>query len=563
MAMPKFSHPLFRDVFHAWQQCAKRKRGGHQAQRFEWHLLDEIMDLADSIERQQWRPAPPVSFVLNQVKPREVHAAEFKDRVVHHYLVPQLATLYEPVFIYDVHSNRCGKGTHSAVARLTRFLRQQRATLPADIDVGHFLQLDIKNFFNCIDRPVLFGLLQRRLRKAVQQGKLPAEEAHRLRYLCHTILKQDAAAQARQIAQPGEVGRLPAHKRLVNAGPNKGLPIGNLTSQFFANVVLNELDQFVKHELKCKHYVRYVDDFVLLADRAATLRGWREQIRLFLAQRLRLSLRDSGVLRPVSNGVDFLGYIVRADYRLVRRRVVVNCRTKLRRWQKANVSGNGDYGWRVCVEPKQIRGLNAMLSSYLAHFSHANHHRLLHSLVFTEFPWLPLLFDVVTKQSADRTFTTLALAIAPTSVSGYAAQCRWFARRFPNAALSVQKGYVHDQFSALATTVASADSGHGPVVKEQTAQWFDLAPAQQTNKSSGAMVTAPAQSLNEQATNPLYISVRQQQIQAMRLRSTVSAVRVCENGLLKKGLKRRQLRWLFTAGLARSEIVAVQTYQHI
>jgi hypothetical protein len=121
---------------------------------------------------------------------------------------------------------------------------------------GYFLQLDIRNFFNSIHRPTLFALIQRRLRQAVRGGRLSAPEAAGLREVTHRILRQEVGAEAVPIGRPADLARVPPHKRLANAAPDCGLPIGNLTSQFFANVYLNELDQFVKHALKCRYYLR-------------------------------------------------------------------------------------------------------------------------------------------------------------------------------------------------------------------------------------------------------------------------------------------------------------------
>jgi retron-type reverse transcriptase len=199
--------------------------------------------------------------MVDKPKAREIHAAHYRDRVVHHWLVPILEGLYEPVFIHDVYSNRQGKGTHAAVRRLRHFMRSVSRTGKGG---GFFLQLDIRNFFNSVDRRILFSQLQQRLRKGVRQGKISEENAVLVRDISHIILKQDVGKESFMAAAAAEIGRIPPYKRLINAGPDRGLPIGNLTSQFFANVYLNELDQFVKHQLKCRHYLRYVDDFILL-----------------------------------------------------------------------------------------------------------------------------------------------------------------------------------------------------------------------------------------------------------------------------------------------------------
>ncbi|MDO8947224.1 MAG: RNA-directed DNA polymerase [Desulfocapsaceae bacterium] len=287
-------------LYKAWRSCRRRKRATSQAQLYEAYLLDNLIGTVQALRSGQWRPRRPVCFMVDKPKAREIHAAHYSDRVVHHWLVPRLEELYEPIFIHDIYSNRKDKGTHMAVKRLQHFMRSVSRTgglgdredtlrheeetgcrIPqADFlwgtsgmrshaahgnkssAAGYFLQLDIKNFFNSVDRRILFSLLQKRLRKAVNQGKLDEDTAVSYRDISHIILKQDVGQEAFMAATPVELARIPPYKRLVNAGKDKGLPIGNLTSQFFANVYLNELDQFIKHVLKCHHYLRYVDDCV-------------------------------------------------------------------------------------------------------------------------------------------------------------------------------------------------------------------------------------------------------------------------------------------------------------
>jgi hypothetical protein len=194
---------------------------------------------------------------------------------------------------------------------------------------GWYLQLDVRNFFNSIDRSRLLNMLEKRIYRRIR-----GEGADLLFYLCRALLETDPTANVHFQGAPHERERVPPHKRLGAAGPNKGLPIGNLSSQFFANVYLNELDQYVKHVLRCRHYLRYVDDFILLHRDPEVLLGWKRDIEIFLEETLDLRVKPEYRLHPVANGADFLGYIVRPRYLLVRRRVVGHLREKLRRWEK-------------------------------------------------------------------------------------------------------------------------------------------------------------------------------------------------------------------------------------
>ena len=424
--------PDLRQLDRAWQQCRRRKRHTPQAQAYELRLLDNLMDTVEALQEGSWRPVRPVCFVVDRPKAREIHAAAFCDRVVHHWLVPHLEAIHEPIFIHDVYSNRQGKGTHRGVRRLQSFMHSLRAK---EGKPGYYLQLDIANFFVTVDRPLLFSLLQKHLRKALSRGRLSVPEAHMLRSLCHTLLRQDVGREARCLASPAQMRCVPEHKRLDAAPPDKGLPIGNLTSQHFANVYLNELDQFIKHRLKCRYYLRYVDDMVLLHADPNRLGYWQREIASFLAQRLKLTLRADWRLAPVDRGVDFLGYIVRPHYRLVRRRVVGNLRERLDGFENAMIRlrPNG----RLAVDEAQLRAIHSCLASYWGHFRHADAWRLMDAL-WRRYGWLGLFFN----HRAGR----LSAAWYPRQVSGYAAQVRYFRRRFPHARVLVQKGWNTEDY---------------------------------------------------------------------------------------------------------------------
>jgi len=308
--------------------------------------------------------------------------------------VPRLEVLFEPVFIHDVYSNRKGKGTHGAVKRLQGFMRsiqhqtrgatmvsKKLGTINARRDeacaAGYFLQLDIKNFFNGVDRPVLFKLVQHRLRKSIRSARITAEEGRFLRNLVHIILKQDIGNTSLEMGDKSLLKRIPAHKRLANAGFEKGLPIGNLSSQFFANVYLNELDQFVKHTFKCKYYLRYVDDFILLHSDPHQLKLWEQRIEGFLTQTLKLHLRDQSILKPCSSGTDFLGYIINPEYRSVRRRVIGNLTAKLNDFSRELLSKYRAGDLMLSLPLAKRQQLQSVLASYLGHFSHAHCHALI------------------------------------------------------------------------------------------------------------------------------------------------------------------------------------------
>jgi len=177
---------------------------------------------------------------------------------------------------------------------------------------------------------------------------------------------------------------VPPHKRLENSPPGCGIPIGNLSSQFFANVYLDQLDQFVKHRLRARRYLRYVDDFVLVHENRAQLEAWEVEIERFLAKELRLSLKDDIQLRPLSTGVDFLGYVVFPTHTLARRRVVAHAKEALARWERDHVRPR-----YIRATPADLRRIRSVWASFQGHLKHANSYRLQAALL-RRFDWLPL-----------------------------------------------------------------------------------------------------------------------------------------------------------------------------
>lgn len=435
-------------LWRAYRACRKGKRKTRDTRRYEARLLDNLVTSRDALTGLDWRPSPPLAFVVSEPKLREIHAAPFADRVVHQLLTERLARLYEPVFIHDSCANRKGRGTHFAVDRVQAFMRRGPSVAAAAAptgggrDVGApegampagnlwFLQLDIANFFNRIHRPTLFRLIQHRLLRAVRRQGLSRDEARALQAHVRALLTADPSAGVRRKGPAAGFARVPVHKRLSGQEAGRGLPIGNLTSQFFANVYLNELDQFVKHELKCRRYVRYVDDFVLLHEDPAQLVAWRDAIEAFLGERLGLELKARAEPRPVSEGVDFLGYIIRPHYRLVRRRTVHRFHRVLAEFERRHVRADA---YRLPLAARER--LRAQVASYRAHLAHAASHRLWQRCL-ARFPWLGELFDRPQRAAHGQ---PLRPRWAPASVSGIASQYRYFARLHPEARVLIEVG---------------------------------------------------------------------------------------------------------------------------
>jgi RNA-directed DNA polymerase len=386
------------ELYTAWREARRGKKPSNNQLRFETFWIDNLIELQSRLNAGTWRPSRPTCFVAKLPKAREIHAPAFADRVVHHWLVPQLEAIYEPTFIFDSFSNRIGKGTHAAVSRLRDFIRQVHSGEGG----GWYLQLDIANFFNSIHRPTLYALLETRLNRSSLSNA--AKRA------THALLQGSPLQQGVICAYTeDEHSRIPAYKRLANAAPDCGIAIGNLSSQFFANVYLDQLDQFVKHTLKAQRYIRYVDDFVIVHRDREQLAEWKAQIETFLSERLRLKLKADVRLKPIASGVDFLGYVVRPTHMVVRRRVIHHAREKLALWARAHVRPNALRG-----TPSDFRLIQSIWNSYSGHFSHAASSRL-HEQLRRNFGWLT---RALLKAKFDVRLEGKTISIASTGTKG-------------------------------------------------------------------------------------------------------------------------------------------------
>jgi len=287
----------------AWRKARKGKRGQPPAASFEQEAADHLLELHHELTTQTYTPGAYVSFTIHEPKRRLISAAPFRDRVVHHALCNVLEPLFERRFIDDSYANRQGKGTHAALDRCQHFARRYRYVLAGDV----------QQFFPAIDHALLLATLQR---VVVDPAVL---------WLCQQILHSGVGVLAEVYSMDYFEG-----DDLFAIYRPRGLPIGNLTSQFWANVYLNQLDHFVKRQLHCPAYLRYVDDFLLFADDKATLWRWRAAIIAYAAT-LRLTLHTARCQPfPVTNGIPFLGFHVYPNQRRLKRRKGVAFLRRLR-----------------------------------------------------------------------------------------------------------------------------------------------------------------------------------------------------------------------------------------
>jgi len=374
----------FEKIYKAYEECRKGKRNTTNVLKFEKNLEENLLELHSSLNNKSYESKRSVCFIVLKPKPREIFAADFRDRIVHHLLVKELEKIFEKRFIFDSFACRKEKGTHKAVKRLKKFM-QSYSNNQKTPNKAYFLQLDISNFFMSIDKGILFNLIENRIKNSSEFSFSQKEE---LGYLSGKVIFFEPEKDFVKKSSEFMWGKVPKHKSLFNTEKDKGLPIGNYSSQFFANVYLHELDFFVKNTLKAKHYVRYVDDFILLSESKEELLNWFWEIKDFVETHLALNLKNKVNLLPISNGIDFLGYIIKPWSVFVRRRVLHNFKKRLLTASKELEESKSFFFEKDSMEEKSFR---SSFSSYLGHFKHANNFKLKQQVI-KEFPFTKLCF---------------------------------------------------------------------------------------------------------------------------------------------------------------------------
>ena len=293
----------FDNLYAAYRQARKGKRDHPDVAAFEFNLEAELIGLRAELIHHCYTPGPYRSFMICDPKQRLISAAPFRDRVVHHALYQIIEPIFERRFIGDSYANRLGKGTHRALDRCTQFLRRFQYMLP----------LDVVQYFPSIDHALLRGILAR----AIPDQQVMA--------LIDLILKSGVGVLTEAYDMVWFEG-----DDLFAIDRPRGLPIGNLTSQFWANAYLNEFDQFAKRRLGARGYVRYVDDIVLFDDDLSRLCEWQARAVEFLS-RLRLTIHHCQPQpRPVTEGLAFLGFVVYPTHRRLKRRKVIHTQRNLK-----------------------------------------------------------------------------------------------------------------------------------------------------------------------------------------------------------------------------------------
>jgi len=353
--MPKTFNRLYEQIYSfehllaAYRRARRGKRGRPDVAAFEFRWEEQLLQLAAELREGRYRPGPYRSFTVTESgKRRVISAAPFRDRVVHHALCALLEPIYEERFIHDSYASRPGKGTHAALDRAQHFARGHR----------YALQVDVQQFFPSIDHGILRGILARHIADEQIMGLIDLILAGGV----------DTLRGEYQMAYfPGD--------DLFAVNRPRGLPIGNQTSQFWANCALHPLDLFIKQELGCRAYVRYCDDMILFADDPTTLQRWRAAIIARCAA-LRLTIHERRAQAvPVTTGLPFLGWRIFPYRRRLKRRNVVAFTRRFRRARARYAAGRCTFDQMR----HSIRG-------WVAHAAHGDTHALRRSLLNKPLP---------------------------------------------------------------------------------------------------------------------------------------------------------------------------------
>ncbi|MDP3026759.1 MAG: reverse transcriptase/maturase family protein [Nanoarchaeota archaeon] len=329
----------FENLYTAYLKARRGKNNVAEVLEFTYNLENELFKLQDELRSQTYQTGEYRHFIIFEPKERKISALPFRDRVVHHAICYVIEQIFEKKFIYDSYACRKGKGTHAGANRLQMFIR--------NADNYYVLKCDVSKYFPSVNHEILKEVI----REKIADKKL-----------------------------------LQLLDRIIDS-PQEGIPIGNLTSQLFANIYLNKLDEYVKYELKIKYYIRYMDDFVMLHESKKYLHEVKEKVRLFfISMRLTLHPKKADIF-PIELGIDFLGYRIFNNHKLVRKstvkRFLKNVKGKLKEYDYGSINFNRSE--MPCItkntqKSKIFDKLMESFNSWEAYMDHGNSYNLKKSL---------------------------------------------------------------------------------------------------------------------------------------------------------------------------------------
>ncbi len=332
----------FDNILLGSEKARKGKRYKRSTALFELNLEKNIWEIIKTLKQKTYKPGVYKDFYIYDPKKRLISAAPYKDRVIHHALINVIGPLFERTFVFDSYACIKNKGTHKAVDRYKHFMKKNK----------YVLKCDIKKYFQNIDHEILFSKIAKNIK------------CNDTLWLVRQIINSKKSDNT--------IDLFPGDDLLTLVTRTTGIPIGNLTSQFFANLYLNDFDHFIKEQIGAKYYIRYCDDFVIMDNSKKTLNNIKPEIINYLSGlRLLLNPKKSRTYR-LDDGVDFLGYRIFPDYSLVRKSIVKKYRRKTEKMRLQLLNGSG--------LPEKV---NCSIQSWIGHVKHANSHKLINEL-FTD-----------------------------------------------------------------------------------------------------------------------------------------------------------------------------------
>lgn len=336
----------YEKLYKAYLSCRKNKRKTINALDFELDFEKKLRDLLRELKSRKYIPGRSICFAVEKPKVREIFAADFRDRIVHHLFVNEIIEYAQRRFIYDSYACLKNKGTLKAVKRLQHFIKQEAHFSKGEL---WYLKMDVASFFVSIDKNILFEILGTFINRLKRRREWKGE----MMWLGRIIIFHRCQDNYVTKGDLNLLASIPHEKSMFGQLAGKGLPIGNYTSQFFANLYMNELDYFIKRSMKIKKYLRYVDDVVVISENIEKLRTLPMVIDNFLRERLALKLsKKKTIIQPVKRGIEFLGYFIKPTHTLVKNNVVSRLKNKLR---------NG------MIDAETM----PLVNSYFGYFSHA------------------------------------------------------------------------------------------------------------------------------------------------------------------------------------------------
>lgn len=325
---PKMHRDLWKELcsydnlFLGYKKARKHKTTKDYVIKFEKSLKDNLLLLRSELLLHSYNPKPLINFIIRDPKTRKISKSDFRDRVVHHALCNIIEPIFERSFIYDSYANRRGKGALKAIERLDYFKRRVSKN---NTHSCYILKADIRKYFDTVDHNILLTVIRRMIKDK------------RIIWLIQKILNNSTSTEKKKGCENHRFSGLSSQAR-------KGMPLGNLTSQFFANVYLNELDHFVKHKLKVRYYIRYVDDFVILHSDKNVLIRYKYGIDKFLQQKLKIELHpDKSRIIFLGQQLCFLGLRIFYFHKLLKKSNLRKMRLKCKLLKQQFDSSRVDY----------------------------------------------------------------------------------------------------------------------------------------------------------------------------------------------------------------------------